>query len=335
MTQHFLGIDVSKHKLHLCLIEADSNRQPKRKVVPNTEEGCTEVIEWLHRHQVKTVHAALEATSTYGHLIARRLHGVGITVSIANPKAVHAYGESRMQRNKTDSIDARMVAEYCRDLKPHPWTPPSEEVEYLQSLVRRTTALEQMITQEKNRLETAPSDLAEDIQLLIDFLEEQKENLFAKIHAHIERHPRLKQERDQLDSIVGIGPNTAAIVLAELGDWQQFQSARQLAAYAGVTPRQHSSGSSVNGKTRLSKLGNQRLRRALFMPAMSLLRWSPQIKAWKAELLARNKTKFQIVGAVMHKLIRWIYGVLRSGTNFDPSIAFKDLASPVLEANQA
>lgn len=314
----YLGLDIGKTKIYAYLIVPE--RQPKRKVIANTAAGHQELLDWLSRQPFEPLHACLEATSTYGHEVAKRLHEQGYSVTIANPKAVHAYGESRMYRTKTDALDARLVAEYCRDLKPTLWTPPPVEVEALQALVRRHQALQQMVTQERNRLETAPSQLVEQIKAHLAFMEQQQQTLLDQIQAHIDQHPNLKQQQDLLDSIPGIGPITAALILSEIGDWRTFASARQLAAYAGLTPQEKLSGTSVHGKTRLSKVGNDRLRKGLFLPALCLLRWNEAIQAWRQQLVQRGKTKRQVVGAVMHKLIRWVFGVLHSGKPFDPAI---------------
>lgn len=318
----YLGLDIGKTKIHVCLVL--NERQPKQKVIANTPDGHQDLLDWLSRHQVGRLHACMEATSTYGHGIAKRLHETSYSVSIANPKAVHAYAESRLSRTKTDAVDARLIAAYCRDLKPTLWTPPPPEVETLQILTRRHQALERMIGQEQNRLETAVPDLVDEIKAHITFMEQQQTAVLVKIQAHIDQHPKLKQQQAHLDSIPGIGPSTAALILSEIGDWHTFGSARQLAAYAGLTPQEKSSGTSIRGKTRLCKLGNSRLRKALFFPALCLLRWSEPIRHWREQLLGRCKTKRQVVGAVMHKIMRWVFGVLHSGKPFDPAIAFAD-----------
>ena len=111
---------------------------------------------------------------------------------------------------------------------------------------------------------------------------------------------------------------TTAIVLAEIGSIELFDSARQLAAFAGLTPREYKSGSSVNGQTRLCKIGNPRLRKALYFPALTSIRYCPEIQAFRQRLMQSGKNKMQVVGAVMHKLIRVIYGVLKSGRPYDP-----------------
>lgn len=122
-----------------------------------------------------------------------------------------------------------------------------------------------------------------------------------------------------LVSIPGIGEQTAAVILSEIVDWSLFESPRQLAAYAGLTPRERSSGSSVRGKPCLSRVGNARLRKALYLPAISAQRFNPLIVAFSERLLAKGKAKKQVIGAIMRKLLHLAYGVLKSGSPFDPN----------------
>ncbi len=316
----YLGLDIGKSTIHAALLIAD--RAPKRKVIDNNTAGYAELLEWLKHQGVEKVAVCLEATSTYGHAIARCLHHNGYSVSIANPKAVHAYAESRLTRTKNDHVDAVVIAHYCRDLKPSAWTPPPPDIEQLQAWERRLQALDQMIAQERNRLETATDEITSVIQSHLVFMQDQQSQIWKNIQDHLDHHPHLKQQQQLLDSIPGIGPETAARMIAELGTWQSFDSARQLAAYAGLTPMEHSSGTSVQGKPRLCKIGNPRLRKLLFFPAMALLRWNHNILLWRDALLARGKSKKQVVGAIMHKLIRWVFGVLHSAKPFDAAIAF-------------
>jgi transposase len=121
-----------------------------------------------------------------------------------------------------------------------------------------------------------------------------------------------------LDSIPGIAETTAATLLAEIVDVTQYRSARQVAAYAGLVPRERYSGSSVRGRTRLSKIGNARLRKALYFPAITALRCSPFFQAWAQGLRERGKCKMSVIGAAMRKLIHLAYGVLKTGQPFDP-----------------
>jgi transposase len=109
--------------------------------------------------------------------------------------------------------------------------------------------------------------------------------------------------------------------LAEIADITQYRSARQVAAYAGLVPRERQSGSSVRGRTRLSKIGNARLRKALYFPAITALRCSELFKRWADGLRGRGKCKMSVIGAAMRKLVHLAYGVLKTGKPFDPEWA--------------
>nr|WP_272508094.1 transposase [Salinibacter ruber] len=123
-----------------------------------------------------------------------------------------------------------------------------------------------------------------------------------------------------MDTIPGIGLQTAAIVAGELGSPERFESARQAAAYAGLAGSHHQSGTSVRGNPRMSKVGNGRLRRAMYFPAMTALRFNSAVKAFGNRLKERGKEKMVVIGAAMRKLLHICYGVLKSGRPFDPSL---------------
>jgi len=194
MSKSEFGIAVGKTKIYAYLILQE--HQPKRQVIVNTAAGHQELLDWLSRQRFKQLHGCLEATSTDGHEIAKRLDEQRYRVSIANPKAVHADAESRLSRTKTDAVDARLIAEYCRDLKPTLWSPPPAEVEALQALVRRHQALERMIGQEQNRLETAVPELVDEIKAHITFIEQQQTAVRGWVW---QTHKELTQQKRQAE----------------------------------------------------------------------------------------------------------------------------------------
>lgn len=313
-----VGIDVSKATLHVAILFPERSK-PQYQTFDNTEAGYAAVQTWLEERGVTSAHVCLEATSIYGHGVATALHQQGHRVSIVNPVRIHGYAKSQLKRTKADRPDATLIAEFCRDLKPSAWQPSAADIETLQAYTRRLDALTHMLSQEKNRLAISPEELKSDIQAHITFLEDQVKALKKQFQTHIQSHESLQAQADLLDSIVGIGPDTAARLLAEIGDIKAFGSARQLAAYAGLTPQERTSGTSVNGKTRLCKIGNARLRKALYFPAIAFLRCAPELQPWRERLAAAGKTKMAIIGATMHKLIRIVYGVLASGQQYDPT----------------
>jgi transposase len=156
------------------------------------------------------------------------------------------------------------------------------------------------------------------VEELLAHLSEQIKRTEQLIRDHIGRHPGLKKRRELLDSIPGIGEATAAVLLAEIPDMKQYRSARQVAAFAGLVPRERQSGQLRQGRVRLSKIGNARLRKALYFPAITALRCSPFFQAWAEGLRQRGKSKMAVVGAAMRKLVHLAYGVLKTGKPFDP-----------------
>ncbi len=192
-------------------------------------------------------------------------------------------------RTKTDSVDAALIARFCAAIKPSFWKPTPFEVKELQALLRRLESLTQMYQQEENRLETATVSVAKLTRAHLEYIKEQQAEIKKMISDHFDQHPHLKQQRELLTSIPGIGEQTAAVLLAEVGRIEDYKNARQLAAYAGLTPCERSSGTSVHGKTRLSCTGNVRLRKALYnMPEVVAMRCNPLLKAMTERLLGRG-----------------------------------------------
>jgi transposase len=251
------------------------------------------------------------------------LHAAGHVVSVVNPAAIKAYAQSCLSRTKTDRVDAALIAGFCAERRPPVWHPPEREVLELQALVRRLESLVEMRTMEENRLSSGITVevVRASVEELIAHLSEQIKKTESLIRNHIDNHPRLKRQRELLDSIPGIAETTAATLLAEVPDISQYKSARQVAAFAGLVPRERQSGSSVRGRVRLSKIGNARLRKALYFPAVTALRCSPFFQQWAEGLRQRGKSKMAVIGAAMRKLVHLAYGVLKTGKPFDPEWA--------------
>lgn len=316
-----LGIDIAKLKFNVCLI--NPKEKLRHRLFPNTATGFAQLKEWLAKQGVPKVHACLEATGTYSEPLALFLHEAGQRVSVVNPAAIKAFAQSRLSRTKTDKVDAELIARFCQAQEPPAWSPPAAEVRELQALVRRLEALIEMRVAEENRLSSGVTvgAVRESIQAHLLYLNEQIKRTEELIREHINSHPTLKRQSALLDSIPGIGETTAAVLLAEITDLKQYRSARQVAAYVGLVPRERQSGSSLRGRARLSKIGNARLRKALYFPAITALRCSSFFKAWAERLQERGKCKMTVICAVMRKLVHLAYGVLKSGKPFDPEWA--------------
>ncbi len=316
-----LGIDVAKAKLDVVLV--NEPQQEHSGIFANTPTGFEQLQRWLSQRVTGELHACLEATGQYSDAIAEFLYQRGYTVSVVNPARIKAFAASRLSRQKTDQTDARLIALFCQSQRPEAWTLPPPEQRVLQAMVRHLHDLKAMRQQEQNRLTSGVSaePVLHALQQHIAFLDQQIADLQRQIRDHLDQHPHLKQQRDLLDSIPGLGDTTIATLLAEVPDIRAFDSAAQLAAYAGVTPRHHRSGSSVRGRTRISKCGNAPLRAALYFPAMVALRHNPIVRAFGERLRAHGLAAKAVVVAAIRKLLHLIYGVLKSGRPFDPSFA--------------
>lgn len=314
-----LGIDIAKATFDVALIRGDGKRRHKHFV--NTVAGHQALLEWLAKQGAACVHACLEATGTYGDALATALTTADHRVSVANPRAVRAFADSQLRRAKTDPVDADVLADFCVAHQPPAWTPWPAEVRALQAVVRRREAVQDMLTQERNRRQAGElvAVVAVSLDRHITQLEVELAALDQQIRDHLDQHPSLRCQRDLLLTIPGIGAGTVARLLAECRSIAAFDNARAYAAFAGLVPAIRRSGT-LRGRARLSKLGTPRLRFALYFPALTAMRHNPPLRVFSARLRAAGKPKMVVVAAVMRKLLHVVYGVLKHQRAFDPAI---------------
>jgi transposase len=314
---YILGIDIAKHKFDVALI---LNGKFKNKVFDNNQLGFTVLTDWLTQHHVSHAHACMEATGSYWEALATYLADAHHEVSVVNPAQISAYAKSTLQRGKTDAQDARLIARFCEREQPMLWRPaPASQRELLQ-LVRQLQHLNEAYQAEQNRLKTSTGAVHASIAETVEFLAKQIKQLTAKINQHIEQDPTLKQNRALLASVPGIGPKTAPWLLAYLGTGERFGRGKQAAAFAGLSPRPWQSGSSIQGKSRISKTGHTDLRRILFMPALATYGRRKAFVAFVTRLKESGKTPKEIVVALMRKIITIAQAVLKSQTSFNPEL---------------
>ena len=315
----FLGIDLSKETFHAYLL---GDHAEAKRVFPNAPKGFEQLTTWLKNRQAIDVHICMEATGPYWEALALYLHGLGQRVSVVNPARIKAFAQSELLRTKTDAVDAALIARFCKTQSPEPWTPPAPEIRALQALMRhyehlKTTRVQQSVYGQSSDAAVVTASIRE----VIATLDEQIARVEREIRQHFDDHPDLKRRRDLLTSIPGIGETTAATILSEIPHIDRFESAKAIAAFAGLSPRHRHSGTSIHGRPRLCKTGNARLRKALYMPAMVALRFNPTLRTFADRLSCAGKYKLLIIGAVMRKLLVLAYGILRSGVPFDANYA--------------
>jgi transposase len=316
-----IGIDVSKAKLDIAL------RLPtgkyRSKVIKNDHNGFKELSTWIVRQKTEPLlHVCMEATGVYWEGIAEYLHEHGHIVSVVNPLQIKAYAVSLLIRTKTDAVDSRTIAVFCATQSPVAWTPPPLAVRKLRALIARREALISMMSQENNRLHVSNDAVKESIQSVILHLKNELNGIENKIKQLMDDDPTLKEKKGLLESVPGLGKVTVPILLSFLGGAQNFKTPRQAVAFVGLDPRHHESGSSVKGKTRISKVGHKGLRKALYMPAMVILYKTDWGKHFRDRLLAAGKAPKLIITAMMRKIIHVAFGILKNQMPFNPSLHF-------------
>lgn len=318
-----IGIDISKAKLDAATLLGEKYRD---KTFDNNAAGFKALSAWIDALRTAgttegegSVHVCMEATNVYWEACAHAFSAAGHTVSVVNPALVKAHALSLGLRIKTDRVDARAIASFCREKAPDAWQPLSPTEQALRALVLRHTALMQMKGQESNRLETVRDAAASSVQMHLTWLDAEIDRIEREIRKRIDDDPTLKGKRELLDSIPGVGERTISVVLSYLSFIERMDNARQFAAFGGLNPALKESGT-MRAKAVMSKAGHVELRRALYMPAMVTLYRTNWGKAYRQRLEANRKPAKLIIGAMMRKLAHVIFGVLKSGKPFDPAL---------------
>jgi len=320
MGNSILGIDISKKTFDIALLREGKFKHKKFR---NTEVGFKELSVWLERLKVSDFHACMEATGTYGEAFAHYLYDAGFSVSVVNPARIKGFSQGELMRTKTDKSDASLIARFCLAMIPTLWTPEAYEVRLLRDLSRRYESLLEMRQQEVNRLDVIGEEVQKHVKKHISYLDNSIKETQHKIRIHIDNNPDLKHKKELLESIPGIGEVTISVILSEFADISRFDSAKHLASFVGLAPKHRLSGTSVRGRTSMSKIGNAKVRKSFFMPALVAMRYNPIFIEMRARLLKAGKPKMLIVGAVMRKLIHIIYEVLKNDQPFNPDVQVK------------
>jgi len=290
-----------------------------------TRKAMKLLLAWLRDRapEGKQIAIVMEATGSYAEEVAEWLLDLDPTLRIAivNPGLTSAFIRSLGLRNKTDDLDAKALAQYGQERQPMLWQRPSPEMKALKDLVRTRIDLIQARTAMKLRLgdhERTAKVASKAMATVIESLTAQIAVLDLAIEKHVAAHEELSHQVRRLSSIKGVAMVTATTIMVELGDLRRFSSSRQLSAFAGMSPKQRQSGTSLNGKAHLCKMGSGRARAALYMAAGSASRYNPDLKATYEALQAKGKTKRSALGAVMRKLLVLMRAVLVADHDWVP-----------------
>jgi transposase len=320
-----VGIDVSARELTVSVASKTTQS------FENNAKGHRAISRLVLRCAKGDVQICVEATGSYSLDLCFHLQSCGLRVMVANPRAVSNFAKAMMSRSKTDPMDAEVLREFAERMPFVEWVPPAQAALELRAASRRLDSLSNMLTREKNRLhaaratKTTISIVSDDLKSSIKHFEGRMERLIKKIESFIKTEPLLHARYRRLQTVRGIAARSAIRLLGELATMPADMSPKQCVAHAGLDPRQHQSGSSIDRPARISKRGNRYLRSALYMPAVVASQHDPIIKAFYERLLEKGKKPLQALVAIMRKLLHGIIGMLKTGTDFDAQRLFPNI----------
>lgn len=326
--KYVVGIDIAKDTFVACFGRIEPSQQlrfGKEATFDNTLAGFAALLAWSARQQAAAAPLwfVVEATGVYYEALAYFLSDNEQALSVLLPNKVKHFAQSTEQKSKTDQLDARLLCRLGLERALPAWQPPTPALRQLRALARER----QRLTDQGGRLKTrchayqhsyqpdarTLARLAAQQALIVQQLKAVDQDLAALL----EDEPELARKLAQLTSVPGIGLTTAIVVVAETNGFILVENERQLASYAGLDVVQRQSGLSALA-TRISRRGNVRLRTALYLPAVSSLRYNPQQKAFYARLRARQPSGKPGVIAVMRKLLLLCYSLWKNDRPYDP-----------------
>lgn len=330
MSTHWVGTDVAKSTFDAALLRCDQHYPdtPLRAIPARTFErssqGVQVFLSWLDAQGVddENVRVVMEATGNYSTELAVWMLSQRQTLrpAIANPRHTSAFIKSMGLRNKTDRLEARALGFYGVERRPLAYEAPSPEQAELRSLSRYRDSLVRQRTALKNQTkETCQSTFVQKIQAKrLRLLTRDIERVEEQMKALVGQHEDLKRDIELLITIYGVAFINATTVLAELGDLRRFTLARQLSAFAGMSPQHRQSGTSIHARSRLCKQGNSRVRQCLYLSALAAIRGNNQLRETYQRLLAQGKPRMVALGAIMRKLLTLMRAILISGKPYQP-----------------
>ncbi|WP_026752976.1 IS110 family transposase [Sediminibacter sp. Hel_I_10] len=307
----YFGIDISA--LVFDVTDSDGNYYQFR----NNGLGFEKFTKLLNN----TSHCVMEATGYYHYQLAYHLLESGIKVSVENPLSVKRFIQMGLSKIKTDKSDSKLICSYAEQVDLKLWKGNSKnEIECLQ-ITRALSVYTKQSTMLKNKLH-GESVLGNPSKVVLTSLKRSLRQLQREIKLLEDKLLVLVKEVHQdlltrLKTIPGIGPKTAITLVVLTGGFDRFTSAGELCSYAGLTPVIRQSGSSVKGRPRISKIGNQKLRNLLFMCSFNACQYNKACRDLYERIVAKGKSKKLALIAVCNKLLKQAFAIAKSGLIFD------------------
>lgn len=304
----FVGIDVSKAWLDLAIHPTGESWR-----VENTENGSSKLIERFQSMQIERI--VVEATGGYEAKLVERLVQAGLPVSRVNPGRVRRFAQGLNWFAKTDKIDAKVLALFGEKAQPRLLILPDDAEKRLSALIKRRKQVVDMLTAEHNHSELAEKEMLEYIETVQQVLQRQLDDLDAQIQDLINQTPSLKQKRDLLQSVPGVGKVLSATLVAQVPELGSCNR-KEVAALVGLAPFNHDSGKK-RGK-RMIRGGRSFVRSVLYMATIAATRFNPVIKSMYERLLKVGKQKKVAIVACMRKLLTILNAMIRTQTFWQP-----------------
>ena len=302
----FVGIDVSKDKLDVCVQHAPS--EGCHHVYAYDDPGLKKLADQLKQAHPKLI--VLEATGGLERRVSHLLLNRGLPVAVVNPRQVRDFAKAFNRLAKTDKIDANVLADFARVVQPQPASIPAKNRQKIEAMVTRRKQVQGMITQENNRLaSTEAPDIRKMILQAVRLYNKQLKKLDDQIAQAIANDETFQQQDSILRSVPGVGPATVGVLLAQLPELGKLNRG-QIAKLVGVAPINRDSGT-MRGK-RITGGGRSSIRHGLYMAALVATRYNPKIKAFYQRLLANRKAKMTAVVACIRKLLVILNTMIRN-----------------------
>jgi transposase len=324
LTKQCVGIDVSKDSLEVKFKEkSDKGIKVKGSgKFDNTSVGFIKLLEWCNkREKVENGVYVMEATGIYHEDVLYFLFDKGKKVSVELPQRIKYFAKSKGVKTKNDVIDSGVIADYGLERELKVWQPPGKGFKTLRDLSREHNTLTNSKSETMNRLHAASHShdknprVIERLQSTIEFYTNQLDEIEKDIKTTVNADKELSAKIKKVATIKGVALMTVVKIIAETGGFYLFQNINQLISYAGLDVVENQSGNH-NGKTWISKKGNANLRTALYMPALSAIRFNEKMKSFNERIMKTHSYKKQGIVAVMRKLLILIYTLWKKNEEF-------------------
>lgn len=339
LLKQVVGIDCAQQELVCCFgyLNSELDTQLKAsKTLLNTDKGIRRLIAWVDRLAASSVEPTfvVEATGVYHQKLAYELHRQGRKVVVVLPSRASKFAQTLKVRTVTDGTAAKALMQMGLEKQLELWSPPHRIFARLRQLTRERKRLKDEISRLKNQRHAdgvAVQTLPGTLQRIAQRLELAGEHITAieqQIEALIAENEHLRRQFAYVCSIHGVGLMTAATVVSEANGFNMVRNVRQLVSYAGYDVVEKQSGTSVKGKSRISKKGNTYIRRALYFPAITAVTHDRRLGRFYERLYSKHDIKMKAYTAVQRKLLILIYTLWTKQEPYDPNYQQKKVEQP-------